>query len=105
MLKTTILVLCVLSAAAAFGQSTAGAGAISADIQPLRMSDHPQRAMLQQPTQTVSLLEGSAATFGTGERPLWEFATAKTETPLGDVARAFRKDHAQVKKAVRTLEK
>ena len=34
-----------------------------------------------------------------GERPAWEVLSPAAETPLGDVARDYRKEHAVAKKA------
>lgn len=52
-----------------------------------------------------SLLGSSTYSYAQGEQPLWEFGTLKQEVPLGDVARAYRKDHALDRKAVKVFEK
>jgi len=48
-------------------------------------------------------MERSASVWGQGEKPLWEamqeMGTAAAVTPLGDSARALRKEHVAVKKA------
>ena len=54
----------------------------------------------------VPLVGGGAYTYAQGERPLWEFGPAfPPPTPLGDVARAFRKEKLAAKKAEIVLEK
>jgi hypothetical protein len=47
-----------------------------------------------------SLLEDVSATYAKGERPLWEVAPPHAYAmPLGDVARAFRKEHDLARKS------
>ncbi len=50
-------------------------------------------------------LENWAYTYAKGEVPLAEVGTLPRPVPLGDVARAYRKEHAFAPKAVLTLEK
>jgi len=52
-----------------------------------------------------SLLHCSAYSYAKGERPLWEFGPVSEPVPLGDVARAYRAEHALAKKAEVKLEK
>jgi hypothetical protein len=102
-MKTLIIIaFCFLCAAAAFGQV---ASALSNTPQPLIMTDHPQRASTHDMAAYDNLRGTSAYTIEHGEQPLWEFPTEKHETPLGDVARAYRKEHAFDKKAVIVMEK
>jgi len=51
--------------------------------------------------QEQSLLQGSGSVYvAEGERPLWEVAPKEPPAvPLGDVARAYRKQHETAKKA------
>ena len=44
-------------------------------------------------------------TYAHGERPLWEFGPVSEPVPLGDVARAYRKEKLTAKKATKILEK
>lgn len=44
-------------------------------------------------------------TYAQGERPLWEFGPLTPPTPLGDVARAYRKEKLAAKKAQIVFEK
>lgn len=97
-MKTTLLAfaLCLLLGAAAFGQT---ASVLSGEPQPLQMGSHPARAYQQPMGVEQVLLEHSAYTSGKGERPLWEVAPMWHALPLGDVARALKKEHATAKKA------
>lgn len=55
-----------------------------------------------------SPLVGAAAdtySYAKGERPLWEFGPVSEPVPLGDVARAYRKEKLTGKKAELILEK
>src|SRR5271169_1897514 len=96
-MKTTLFVLCLLCATAALGQSIGGV--MSADPQIFRPPDHAQRASSQGMATEQNLRENVAYTSAQGERPLWEVMPAKHEVPLGDVARALRKEHFAAKKA------
>lgn len=54
-----------------------------------------------------SIIGGSpnTYTYAQGERPLWEFGPVTQPTPLGDVARAYRKEKVTARKAEIVLEK
>ncbi len=103
-MKTTIFALCFLCAsAAAFGQT---ASVQSNNPQPIYMpDDRPQHAAQHALAQESSLLGASDYGYARGERPMSEFVTPARETPLGDIARAYRKEHIGVPKAVKVLEK
>ncbi len=102
-MKTLIIIaFCFLCATAAFAQT---ASVLSNNPQPLIETEHPQRAVTHAMAPDDNLRGSSAYTIEHGERPLWEFPSDKHETPLGDVARAYRKDHAFDKKAVIVMEK
>jgi hypothetical protein len=102
-MKTTFAVLFMLCAASAFGQ-----GSISAQPVVYTVPDHAEHAAPHDMGSEQSLLGGSgqAVTFAQGERPLWEFGPVKPpEPPLGDIARAYRKEKLTAKKAEIILEK
>jgi hypothetical protein len=101
-MKITICVLCFLSATLAFSQ--VGQSAVSNYAQPIVMYDHPQHASQHAMGQENSLLEDSVYYYEKGEQPLWEFGETRYETPLGDVARAYRKTHTFTKKADKVSE-
>jgi hypothetical protein len=102
-MKITIVALCFLCATAAFAQN---APVLPNTPQPLQMADHPQHASEHAMAQESSLLSCSAYGYAHGERPLSDFGgTLKPETPLGDIARAFRQDHTTAAKAAKVLEK
>jgi len=103
--KTAICALCFLGffcATAAFAQTAA---VLTNTPQPLQMSDHVQRASEHSMGQESSLLGTSSYTYATGEQPLADLGTIPYETPLGDIARAYRKEHAAAAKAVIVLDK
>jgi len=105
LMKITILMLFILCAAGAFGQ-VAG-GVLSNQAQVLELPDHPQHATLHDMAIEQSLVGGSPAnyTYAQGERPLWEFGPVSEPVPLGDVARAYRKEKLTAKKAQIIFEK
>ena len=103
-MKTTIFAICFLCAtAAAFGQT---ASVQSNNPQPIYMpDDRPQHASQHAMALESSLLSVSAYSYAQGEQPMSDFVTLKRETPLGDIARAYRKEHATAPKAVVVLDK
>ncbi|MFZ0859054.1 MAG: hypothetical protein ABR881_05190 [Candidatus Sulfotelmatobacter sp.] len=101
-MKITLFVLFILVAATAFGQMP---GAISGETQMLQIPDHPQHADQHAMASEHSLVGGGGYTYAQGERPLWEFGPVSQPTPLGDVARAFRKEKLAFKKAEIVFEK
>jgi|ERR1700733_1546049 hypothetical protein len=104
-MKTIICTLCFLCATAvAFSQS---AGVLSSDAQPLAIDGHAQHASEHAMAQESSLLSTSSYSYAKGEVPLAELGTLEYQTPLGDVARAYRKQRADnvFPKAVKVLEK
>lgn len=95
------LVATALCAVNASGQSVGGG--MGAEPQVFHVADHPQRATQQSMDQGVSLMERSGSVSDRGEKPLWEAmqeAPAEPVTPLGDLARALRIEHAKARKAV-----
>jgi hypothetical protein len=97
-----VLGICIFCAVGAFGQVNFGS-AMSAPEEGFQMAEHTQIATRQPMGQERDLLEGSQSVSAHGEIPLWEameMIPAKPVTPLGDLARAIRKEHALVPKAV-----
>lgn len=102
-MKLTIFAAFLLFAATAFGQTV-----LSNRPQPTVFPDNPQHASQGGMSVETSLVggNGNTYTFGHGERPLWEFGSPyPAPTPLGDVARAYRKEKTAVKKAEIVFEK
>jgi hypothetical protein len=96
-----ILAMCIFCAVGAFGQ--VNATAMSAPVEGFQMADHSEVAARQPLGREMDLLEGSQTTFSQGEIPLWEameMMPPRPVTPLGDLARAIRKEHALAPKAV-----
>ena len=103
-MKTTLFALIILGSTAAFGQAAAS---LSSQPQVLELPDHPQHAALT-PMACEHPLVGGAPdnyAYAQGERPLWEFGPVSEPVPLGDVARAYRKEKLAAKKAEVVLEK
>ena len=100
-MKTTIFALCFLCATAAFGQSISYS--VSSRSQPLQIDSNPLHASPQPLAQAQNLFDSTSATYtyAQGELKLWEVATETHEIPLGDSARALRKEHDAVKKSAR----
>jgi len=104
-MKTTILILCILTTAAAFGQGLIGGASSNITANPLQFPTHQQRAVQHPLGETQSILETYNFASAQGERPLWEFASKDEGTPLGDVARMLRKEHDSAPKATVVWEK
>jgi hypothetical protein len=106
-MKITIIVLFILCAGlwtgSAFGQ--AGVSTLSNQPQVLESPSHPQHAEIHSMATETPLVGGGGYSYAQGERPLWEFGPVSEPTPLGDVARAYRKEKQSAKKAEITLEK
>ena len=101
-MKNVLLALILFCAAGAFGQST-----LSNQSAMLQIPDHPQHASVTPMACEHPIVGGGADTytFAHGERPLWEFGPVSEPVPLGDVARAYRKEKMAAKKAGVVLEK
>ncbi|MGA8215433.1 MAG: hypothetical protein WB799_17680 [Candidatus Sulfotelmatobacter sp.] len=101
-MKTTIFVLCFFCATAACAQS---ATVLSSTAQPIQMYDHPQHASQHAMATESSLLSTSSYSYAQGEVPLSEFGgTLKPETPLGDIARALKKERTTPAKPTKVVE-
>jgi len=96
-MKTMLFALCFLGATAAFGQATGAV--LSAEPMILQLPNHPATAVQHLMGDERNLLGTSYPTSAQGELPLWEVMPLSRTTPLGDVARAYRKEHAAIKKA------
>jgi len=104
-MKTTIVALsflCFLCAATAFAQS---APVLPNNPQPVQMQDHPQHASEHAMGLETSLLSSNSPyTYAHGEVPLADLASPMYYTPLGEIARVFRKERTTAAKAVKVLE-
>lgn len=99
MIKTALFSLCLLGASAAFGQYGSSVAVLNNQPAVFQSPSHPEHASVKPMAQPQSLLEQSGYSYAQGERPLWEVAPEAHVTPLGDIARELRKEHAEVKKA------
>jgi len=101
-MRTTLLILIIFGAAAAFAQS-----GISSQPVVVQFTEHPEHASIT-PMATERPLVGGAVdnySYAKGERPLWEFGPVSEPVPLGDVRRAYKKEKMTAKKAEIVLEK
>ncbi len=98
-MKKILFAICFFGATAAFGQSGSNAAQVSNEPVITQFTSHTQFASQQPMGLEKSLFETSSFTAARGERPLWEFPTASMTTPLGDSARALKKEHQEAKKA------
>jgi hypothetical protein len=103
-MKTTLLVLFILFAVAAFGQS---APVLSNQASATHFFEHPEHAEPHAMAAEHPIVGGASDSYSyaQGERPLWEFGPVSEPTPLGDVARAYRKGKQALKKAEFVYEK
>ena len=103
-MKTVLCVFFILFASVAWGQV---GGVLSNQAQILELPEHPQHAAIHEMAAEQSLVGGSASTYtyAQGERPLWEFGPVSQPVPLGDVARAYRKQKLTARKAQIIFEK
>jgi hypothetical protein len=102
-MRLTLIAFCLMCATAGFGQT---ASVLTNDPQPVTMTDHPGHASHHELATPQSILDESSYSYEKGERPISEFATPGPQpTALGDIARAYRKEHASVPKAEFIFEK
>lgn len=101
-MKLAFVLLYPLCASAAFGQAVLAQPSYT---QTLVMVEHPQHASQHELAQPQDLLEHSGYTYAKGELPLSDFVYPSQPEPLGDIARAYRKEHSSVKKAEFVFEK
>ncbi len=106
-LSVLFIILCTaFCTTAAFGQI--GAAVLSNQPQIIESTSHPLHADRTPLATEHPLVGGGPETYTSahGERPLWEFGSPSPEPPpLGDVARAYRKEKVAAKKAEFVLEK
>ena len=103
-MKKILLAVIVLGSTTAFAQV---GSALSSQVQVVQIPDHPQHASLTAMACEHPLVGGAPDnyTYAQGERPLWEFGPVSEPVPLGDVARAYRKEKLSAKKAEIVFEK
>jgi|SRR5271157_1406563 len=102
-MKTTLFVLIILSTSTVFAQAL-----LPNQPQVLQMSEHPQHAEPHAMAREQFIVGGTADNYHVehGERPLSDFGEMSIDPlPLGDVARAYRKEKMAGKKAEIVFEK
>jgi hypothetical protein len=101
-----ILAVVVLFASLGHAQVGMSSGQQAPTQPTYSVPDHPQHADQGTPRPEVSLLGNNTITYAQGERPTWEFGpSGPPPTPLGDVARRYREEHAKAEKATIIFEK
>jgi hypothetical protein len=98
-MKITLFALCFFCAASALGQSAGGSVGSASMSSSIQMTSHPQHAAQAPMALEESLFDHSGYFIVEGERPLWEVQPLSPKVPLGDIARALRKEHDTAKKA------
>jgi len=83
-------------AASAFGQV---GSVLSSQPALIAVPEHVEHASQHSMGHEENLFGDSPYTYEKGEQPLWQFPSEKRVTPLGDIARAYRKQHLTAKKA------
>jgi hypothetical protein len=96
------LFLCVLCSTSMFAQL---GNVLQNTAQPLVLTDHPEHAMQHSMATDQNLRGMDNFLYVHGEQPVLDYADDKYETPLGDIARAYRKEHALEKKATVSFDK
>jgi hypothetical protein len=96
-MKIILVLSCIFFASLTWGQ--ASLSVMNGQPQPLHQASNPKHASQVPMSREESLLSSGAYTSGKGERPLWEVAPPSHTTPLGDVARALKKEHEAARKA------
>lgn len=102
-MKATIFALFLLCVSgAAFAQNGI---VLNNTVQPFQMMDHPLQATEHSMAHETSLFSSAGVYFAQGEVPLADLGSPIYHTPLGDIARAYRKEHEAAPKAVITMER
>jgi hypothetical protein len=91
-MKTIICTLCFLcGTTVAFSQN---GGVLNSTVQPVQMDGHVQHASEHSMAQESSLLSTSSYSYAKGEVPLADLGSPIYQVPLGDIARAYRKERS-----------
>jgi hypothetical protein len=96
-MKKILLVLCLLSTAAAFAQ-LGGASYINSQPQVYQFPSHPAHASYAPMSQEQNVLAATSYSTAQGERPASDFPQPESVS-LGSAARELRQQHAQLKKS------
>jgi hypothetical protein len=98
-MKLVIGVFFLLCAVSAFGQGSAGY--ISSQAMPTHFQENPLHASNHDMAAEQSLVSWGRDPYHyeQGEQPVWQFGQLPTTKPLGDVARAVRKERLTAKRA------
>jgi hypothetical protein len=101
-MKKSIFAFCLFCATTAFAQNGV---VLSNNVQPYTSpDDRPLRASEHAMGTESSLLSTATISYAKGEVPLADLASPMYHTPLGDIARDYRKEHATLPKATKVME-
>lgn len=100
-MKKILLMLLLISATAAFGQSFATV--LNNQPQIFEIPSHEQHASFRSLATPQSILESSSLNFAQGVKPLWECPLNSETVSLGETARLLRKEHDLARKAERVI--
>ena len=101
-MKSSLFAFLLLCGTAAFAQN--GSVLVNNPQPFMPPDDRPQHASEHPMGTETSLLSASTISYAKGEVPLAELASPMYHTPLGDIAREYRKEHAMLPKATRISE-
>ena len=95
-MKTTLFILCLLSATAALAQN--GGSSRSSDAYAYQFSSHQGHATYAPMAQGQSVLPGQTYSSAQGDRRPSDFAQPD-QVSLGAVARELKRQHAELRKS------
>jgi hypothetical protein len=98
-MKTLVVVFCFLATSAALAQTGIGGGVLSNEPVVIQVPSHPAHASQPGMAEPQNVMESSSQTIAQGQRPVWELAPKVNPVPLGDIARALRKERMAAKKS------
>jgi hypothetical protein len=103
-MKITLLVLFLFCTVAAFSQS---APVLSSQPSIAQFTEHPEHAEPHAMAAEHPIVGGASDSYSyaQGEQPLWQFGSSSVPVPLGDVARAYRKEKQLSRKSEFFFEK
>jgi len=98
-MKTILFVLCLLSTTAAFAQYNLGGGSVDSQARSYQFQSHQEHAAYAPMSEERSIIPATTYLSAQGDRRPSDFAQPPETVSLGALAREFRKQHAQLKKA------
>jgi len=103
-MKTTLVALCFICFIGTISAHAQLAPVLQNNPAPVVITDHPQHASEHAMARETTLLSLTPYSYAQGEVPLVELGSIPYQAPLGDIARAYRKEHALARKATVVFE-